>query len=73
MGPATVVMLRGDQLDHPLSVIGDDTTCGELRALLATATVVLQGEPITPTYTRLTACLGGVHPEFADEYVHVYG
>jgi hypothetical protein len=73
IGPATVVMLRGDHLDHPLSVIGGNATCTSLRALLGRATVVLQGEPVTPIYTRLTACLGGLRPEFADEYVDVYG
>jgi hypothetical protein len=44
-----------------------------LRALLGRATVVLQGEPITPIYTRLTACLADLRPEFADQYVDVYG
>jgi hypothetical protein len=73
MGPATVVMLRGDHLDRPLWVIGDAETCASLRARLARETVVLQGEPVTPIFTRLTACLRGVSPEFADGYVAVYG
>jgi hypothetical protein len=72
MGPATVVMLRGDRLTHPLSVIGGGETCASLRARLARETVVLQGEPVTPAFTRLTACLHGFSPEFADEYVTVY-
>jgi hypothetical protein len=54
-------------------VIGDAETCASLRARLARETVVLQGEPVTPIFTRLTACLRGVSPEFADEYVAVYG
>ncbi|HEY5197924.1 MAG TPA: hypothetical protein VIJ51_12950 [Solirubrobacteraceae bacterium] len=73
MGPATVVMLRGDRLEHPVSVIGDAETCAALRARLARETVVLQGEPVTPLYTRLTACLAGIRTEFADGYVHLYG
>ncbi|MEA2370268.1 MAG: hypothetical protein QOH12_662 [Solirubrobacteraceae bacterium] len=71
-GPATVVMLRGDHLDHPLSLIGSGETCAGLRARLGRETVVLQGEPVTPVFTRLSACLAGVKPEFADPYVDVY-
>jgi hypothetical protein len=71
-GPATVVMLRGDHLDHPLSLIGGGETCAMLRTRLGRETVVLQGEPVTPVFTRLSACLAGVKPEFADPYVDVY-
>ncbi len=71
-GPATVVMLRGDHLDHPLSLIGGGETCAMLRSRLGRETVVLQGEPVTPVFTRLSACLAGVKPEFADPYVVVY-
>jgi hypothetical protein len=72
-GPATVVMLRGDHLDHALSVLDGGETCGSLRARLAHETVVLQGEPVTPLYTRLSACLRGVPREFSSQYVDVYG
>ncbi|HWH09933.1 MAG TPA: hypothetical protein VG165_02305 [Solirubrobacteraceae bacterium] len=72
-GPATVVMLRGDHLDHPLAVIGDGESCASLRDLVAREPVVLQGEPPTPFYARMSACLRGIPPAFTDTYVDVYG
>ena len=72
-GPATVVMLRGDHFDHPLTLLGDNETCASLRGRLARAIVILQGEPVTPLYTRLSACLRAVPREFSSQYVDVYG
>jgi hypothetical protein len=71
-GPATVVMLRGDHFEHRLSVIGAGETCGALEAGLQAGPIVLQGEPVTPFFTRLTACLGGRDERFVNEYVDVY-
>jgi hypothetical protein len=66
-------MLRGDHLEHPLSVIADGETCAGLRGLVGRQPVVLQGEPPTPFFARMSACLRGIPPAFTDTYVDVYG
>ncbi len=71
--PGTVVMLRGDRLEHKLSVIGPGETCTALRSRLREGPVVLQSDPPSPLYTRLTACLAGVAARRSDGPYDVYG
>jgi hypothetical protein len=70
--PGTVVMLRGDGLEHALSVIGPGETCAGLRDRVRAGPVVLESDPPSPLYTRLTACLAGFAPQVAHGYYDVY-
>ena len=70
--PGTVVMLRGDELEHRLSLIAADETCVGLRVRLSEGPIVLESEPPSPIYTRLSACLAGVAPRRAHGYYDVY-
>ncbi len=70
--PGTVVMLRGDGLEHGLSVIGPGETCADLRGRLAKGPVILESEPPSPLYTRLSRCLAGVAGQVAHGYYDVY-
>ncbi|MGI8802690.1 MAG: hypothetical protein ACR2KV_11040 [Solirubrobacteraceae bacterium] len=70
--PGTVVMLRGDQLEHSLSLIAPDETCAGLERRLRAGPVLLESDPPSPLYSRLTACLAGRAPVRARGYYDVY-
>jgi hypothetical protein len=70
--PGTVVMLRGDRLEHSLTVIGATETCPGLRRLVRTGPVVLEADPPSALYTRLTHCLAGAAPRLVHGYYDVY-
>ncbi len=70
--PGTVVMLRGDGLEHGLSVIGPGETCVDLHARLQKGPVILESEPPSALYVRLSRCLAGVAGQAAHGYYDVY-
>jgi hypothetical protein len=70
--PGTVVMLRGDRLEHDLSVIGAGETCAALRRRVRAGPVVLEADPPSALYARLTHCLAGVAPRLVHGYYDVY-
>jgi hypothetical protein len=65
-------MLRGDRLEHDLSVIGAGETCAALRRRVRAGPVVLEADPPSALYARLTHCLAGVAPRLVHGYYDVY-
>ena len=71
--PGIVVMLRGDRFDHRLSLIGPGETCAGLLGRLRAGPVVLESDPPSPLYDRLSGCLYGVVPGVRHGAYDVYG
>jgi hypothetical protein len=70
--PGTVVMLRGDRLERGLSLIGAGETCPAVRRRALAGPVVLESDPPSALYARLTACLRGFAPARALGAYDVY-
>ncbi len=66
MGPAVNALLAGDHLRHDVSLLGEQSSCADVRERRRTGWVVLQRLPATAQYQRLVACLGGEPPVWSD-------
>ena len=73
MGPTSIALLRGDGLDHRLDFVAADSPCADVRRRAEQEVLILQKAPVTPAYTRLAGCLGGLAPRYSDGGLDLYG
>ncbi len=73
MAPTSIALLRGDGLDHRLDFVAADSPCADVRRRAEQEVLILQKTPVTPAYTRLAGCLGGLAPRYSDGGLDLYG
>lgn len=78
MGPLTAALLRGDRLDHPVSLLRSDAPCRNVRALpgwkvVVTARAAPRAGRGSAEARRLLACLRGTPVVHREENFVVHG